>query len=145
MDSSVNTSLAEGRVRGHVPGHGNVISPTPLVSTQRRTHAATVIKSLGLGLSVNTSIPPCLGEHGFPPASQIPVFNFGCSVTVVSKYDCQPILGNFGDRHSCRKTNRGQGIQVACYGDCSTCSSPSSASPEESLCSVPHPSYLTHS
>lgn len=60
MESSVNISLGEGQWDVRVPGHWNVISPTPLVSIQR-SHSARVIKSLSVGLSVNTSIAPYLG------------------------------------------------------------------------------------
>lgn len=46
---SMNTSLREDQVRCHVASHWDVISSTPLVSIQSRSHSATVINSLGIG------------------------------------------------------------------------------------------------
>lgn len=69
---------------------------------QQSEKSATVIKRVWVWVWT----PPYFHNlDGLPPASQIPVCNFGCSVTVVSKYDCQPVLGNSGDRYSCKNDN----------------------------------------
>lgn len=107
--------------------------------------SATVIKSLGVGLSVNTSILPCLGEDGFPPASQIPSATLAALRLWFQIMTVNLSLEILGTVIDAKNPNLTQGIHVACYRVCSPCSSPSSASPEKSLCSVPHLSYLTQS
>lgn len=99
MESSVNSSPGEGQVRCQSGWSLKSDFIHSLGQHQRRSHSATVIKGLGVGQCVNTSLP----WWGWPSTCQSNP-SLQLWLTMVSIYDCQPVLGNSGDRHSCKKT-----------------------------------------